>query len=110
MDSGKTLKLLQAIPARVPITNEERELVFELCEGVPSIIHLIGAIRVVAADTRDVDYMGILRWMKRQNLKGSNLWSWFHEKQDGSILQAIAFARKNMHSDFGIKKIFAKPS
>ncbi len=90
------------------ITNEERELVFEIAGGVPELIPLIGHIRIIAQDAKDVGYMDMLRWLKRQNLKGANLREWIAEKQGGSILQAIAFIRMKVHSDFGIKKIFAK--
>jgi hypothetical protein len=90
------------------ITNEERELVFEIAGGMPELIPLIGHIRIIAQDAKDVGYMDMLRWLKRQNLKGANFREWLKEKHDGSILQAIAFIRMKVHSDFGIKKIFAK--
>ena len=96
-------------PKREPISNEERELVFEISEGLPQLIKLIGHMRIICQDAKDVGYMDILRWLKRNNLKGLNFWQWFNEKQDGSILRAIAFVRMKVHSDFGIKKIFAKP-
>lgn len=91
------------------VTNEERELVLEICEGLSELIHLIGHIRIICDDAQDMDYMDILRWFKRQNLKGWNLRSWMLDKHDGSILRAIAFARKQVHSDFAVKRIFAKP-
>ena len=81
---------------------------FELAGGQPQIIQLIGHIRVISIDAHDVGYMEILRWLKRQNLKGANLVQWMAEKHDNSILRAIAFVRMKVHSDFGIKKIYAK--
>lgn len=93
---------------RAAVTNEERDLVFELAGGQPQIIQLIGHIRVISIDAHDVGYMEILRWLKRQNLKGANLVQWMAEKHDNSILRAIAFVRMKVHSDFGIKKIYAK--
>lgn len=93
---------------RVPITNEERELVFEIVSGVPQLIYTIGQIRIIAIDAKDVGYMDILRYFKKQKLTGWNLVQWLKEKQDGSLLQAIAFVRQRVHSDFGIRKIYAK--
>jgi hypothetical protein len=95
-----------------PVTNEERELVMEICEGSPDLVKFIGHMRIICMDARDTGfdgYMDILRWCRRNNLKGLNFQQWFKEKQDGSILKAIAFVRMKVHSDFGIKKIFAKP-
>lgn len=95
-------------PSNRRISNEERELVFEIAGGLPELIPLIGHMRIIAHDAHQVGYMDMLRWLKRQNLKGANFRQWLAEKQDGSLLQAIAFIRMKVHSDFGIKKIYAK--
>lgn len=92
---------------RIPVTNEERDLVFELAMGMPQVLHMIGHIRLICMDAQNMDYMNILRWLKRNNLKGWELKSWMEDKQRGSLLQAIAYVRKEVHSDFSVKKIYA---
>ena len=92
-----------------PVTNEERELVFAVADGVPELIPILGHIRVITSTARDLNFLEILRWLKKEKIKGYELKYWMDHKHDGSILRAIAFIRMKVHSDFGIKKIFAKP-
>lgn len=91
------------------VTQEERDLVFAVADGVPALIPLIGHIRIIAQDARDVSYMDILRWLYKNRITGQTMVEWMREKHDGSPLRAIAFVRMKVHSDFGVKKIFAKP-
>ena len=93
---------------RILITPEERDLVFEISQGIPKIIHLIGHMRMVCADARDISYMDILRWLNKQNLKGPVLLSWLADKQDNSMLQAIAHIRMKAYSDFKVKPLIEK--
>lgn len=93
--------------ARVAVTNEERDLVFAIAEGLPELIHIIGQIRIISIDAQNVGYMEILRYLVREKLTGLNFWGWFREKHDGSVLRAIAFIRMKVHSDFAVRKIYA---
>ena len=90
------------------VTNEERELVFEIAQGNPNLIRFIGHMRVISQDAKQVGYMDILRYMKRQHLKGDSLVEWITEKHQGSLLNAIATLRQKAYSDFKVRKIFAK--
>lgn len=96
-------------PTKNQVTNEERDLVFFIVNGDPNLIPLIGHIRVICLDSRDLDYMAVLRWLKKENLVGMKLKEWMREKQRDSILQAIAFIRMKLYSGHQTKKIFALP-
>ncbi len=93
----------------MPVTNEERDLVFEIASGQPELIKYIGWIRMLAQDVKDVEYFDMLRWLKRNGCTGWKFRELIQVRCEGSVLQAIAFIRKEVHSDFGIKKLFAKP-
>lgn len=82
---------------------------FAVADGVPQLIPMIGHMRIIAQDAKDVSYMDMLRWLKRNKITGTTLKVWMDEKHDGSLLRTIAFIRMKVHSDFGIRKIFAKP-
>lgn len=91
------------------VTNEERDLVFEIANGNSQLILLIGHMRMISMDARDLDYIQMLRWLKSQNLIGLKLKEWMREKQNDSILQAIAFIRMRIYSGHAVKKIYAIP-
>lgn len=97
---------LRVMRESAPVTTEERELVMELCEGLPEAIHLIGWMRIIAQDFRDVNYMDLLRWLKKENLKGWNLKMFMTEKFDGSMGQTITFIRQKIHSDCKARPLF----
>lgn len=90
------------------VTNEERDLVFEIAGGNPNILQFIGHMRVISLDAHGIDYLYILRYMKREKLCGHNFSQWFIEKHDKSMLNAISDLRRKAHSDFKKRKIFAK--
>ena len=95
------------IQSRIPISPEERDLVFEISAGIPQIIHLIGHMRMVCMDAKDISYLDILRWLNKNKLKGPVLLSWLAEKQDNSMLRAIAYIRMKAYSDFKVKPLIA---
>ena len=89
------------------ITNEERDLVFEIADGNPHLIQFIGHMRIISEDAKDVSYMDILKWMRMNGYKGCSLISWIKEKHQDSILNAIADLRRKTFKDFKVRKIFA---
>lgn len=94
------------------ITSEERFLVFEVAQGNPDIIRTIAHIRIICLDAKDTGFQGyidILKWLNRNRIRGFELLHWIREKHENSLLRTIAFVRMKVHSDFGIKKIYAKP-
>ena len=95
---------------QMTVTNEERELVMEISDGRPDVAYKIGWIGIICLDANRLDYMSSLRWLKKENLKGCNFISWMNQKQGGSLLGVLTHARKQIHRDFKVRKIFAVPS
>lgn len=91
------------------ITNQERDLVFALSDGNAQTLQLIGHMRLICLDTKDLPYLDILKWFLKQGLTHYKLPEYVKEKCDGSILQALANARKGIHNDFKARRIYVNP-
>jgi hypothetical protein len=110
MPKAPTIDEKRQVSAKIRISQEERDLAFAIMGGVPQIALLIGQMRIISQDAESVPYMDILRYMKSQNLVGWNLYEWWKDKHENSVLGAIADLRQRANKEYKLRKIFAKPT
>ena len=90
------------------MTQFEKDLIFTIMSDKHSILPIIYQMKVICEIGRALDFNQVLMWLSKERLVGDVFLDWFKEKNDNSVLNAVAFVRQKLQNDLEKKKIYSK--
>ena len=90
------------------MTDQERELIFSISEGVPEAIRLIYTLRNIwNLSGYEYPYIDVLEYLKRTRIRGKNFVDMYKDRFENSQVVAAAQLQKEATKDFKLRSIKA---